>query len=64
MHTHKRYGLNEYSSKYGIVNVTECRSRSGGYPTQSSINKLRAVNEKDNSTAYQNKPDKYVDLDG
>ena len=63
MHTHKKYGLNEYSSKYGIVNV-EWRGISGGDLTQSNKNKLRAVTVKDNSTAYQNKTDKYVDLNG
>ena len=60
MHTHKRYGLNEYSSKYGVENVTKRRDRS--CLIQSIKNEHGAVNSKDNSTADQNKPDKYVDL--
>ena len=64
MHTHKKYGLNEDSSKYGIDNVTEWRDRRGGKLTQSNINIIGAVYVKDNSTADQNKPNKYVYLNG
>ena len=59
---HKKYGLNEDSSKYGMDNVTEWRDKRE--VTQSNKNKLSAVNLKDISTADQNKPDKYVYLKG
>ena len=63
MHTHKKYGLNKDSSKYGIDNVTGWKGkRAFVNHIQSNTNIIKAVYVKDNSTADQNKPNKYVYL--